>query len=116
MNNSALKIEDLLESEVFDNTDLLKKKEAECVKILSALDEVIKSKGWEELNELVFKGVEERLERLLVQEAKKDELDTKVIYRLQGQLSWAKHYSSLEKLAKEYKFQLQNIKQQLNGK
>lgn len=117
MNNSALKYdEDVLEQESFDNTGLLRKQEVELVKILEALDEVIKSQGWKGLKALIFDSLEEKIDRQLSSEARKDSINRKVIYKLQGELKWAKKYASLESLSLEYNAQLKNIRQQLHGK
>lgn len=118
MNNSTLKLEEdnSLEVETFDNTSLLRKQEAELVKILEALEDVINFQGWKDLKALVFDSLEEKLDRQLSSEARKNSINRKVIYKLQGELKWAKKYASLEDLLLEYNAQLKNIRQQLNGK
>ena len=114
MNNSALRIEDILEDDS-GREEHLQVQEAERVRILEALKELKESSAWQELNQLLFTGLEENLEAQLRSEATKSELNAPKIYRLQGQLMWARGYSDLEKLEKRYSLELQNIRKQIKN-
>lgn len=110
MNNSFLKDEE----EVIDNSGVLYKRKTELTKIIESINSLSKNPNWQILKELVFGKVEERLEKSIQVEAKKNELQPAEIYRLQGQLLWAKRYSNIYKLAEAYKIELDNITKKLN--
>jgi hypothetical protein len=110
--NNAL-IENLNEPEEFDRTPWLRARQGEIMNILSAIDEVMKSKSWQTLNSLVFEGVTENLEKRLTNEAKKDTPNSLELARINGQLVWAKKFSNLSELAKVFKTELDGIKNQL---
>lgn len=93
--------------------ELLREQEAAHVRIIEALNQIASSDAWSTLKTLVFNEVAENLERRLMSEASKKDVDESELYRLQGQLVWARTYSSLEKLAERYRIQLTNIRKQL---
>src|SRR3990167_2151637 len=84
---------------------------AKLTKLLEAIDGVLKTEHWQTFVEMHFSKEEERIERLLLSEAKKTEVDNKEIYRLQGEMKWARRYADLRKWAEFIKRQLT----QLNG-
>lgn len=106
MNNATIAIDE--EKEVDVETSL-GKQQAELVKIIEAIRTVASSKEWVVLKELVFDGVVINLERQLKSEAQKDEVNAPQIYRLQGQLVWARKFADLSKLAEFFKTQLEGI-------
>jgi len=61
----------------------------------------------------VFDGIVPNLERQLMNETSKKEIDIAEVYRLQGQLMWAHKYADLKKFADGKRQQLENIKNQL---
>jgi len=110
--NNALFFEDTESLQV--DTTMLRRRQVELGKILEAIQELVKNKDWQILNSLIFEGMVERLEKSLQVEAKKNELLPAEIYRLQGQLLWARRYNNLYKLAEAYKIELNNITKKLN--
>lgn len=112
MNNAIFMVDS--EELVVDTTVLLRQRQAELTKIIEAINSLAKQPEWQSLKELVFDGLVEKLEKSLQQEAKKTELLPAEIYRLQGQLLWAKRYSDLYKLAEAYKLELNNLTKKLN--
>ena|SRR3990167_1851104 len=84
---------------------------ARLTRLLEAIDGVLKTKDWQTFAEIHFSKEEERIERLLLSEAKKTEVNDKEIYRLQGEMKWARRYADLRKWAEFIKRQLT----QLNG-
>jgi hypothetical protein len=116
MNNSKIALDNqdvFLEKEI-DKTPILRKQESELVKIIEAIGRVSKSIDWAVLEEHIFDGLVISLERRLSQEANKGELNAPEVYRLQGQLMWARKYGDFNKLADVYRSELLNVKQQLN--
>lgn len=67
----------------------LRERQIELIKILEAIDAVLKSREWGMLKELEFDNMEERLERELLSEAKTS-VDVNKIYKLQGELAGVK--------------------------
>jgi len=86
--------------------------ETELVRVVEAIAEVLKTKEWQVLKGLVFDKEVERVERLLTSEARKVPLSIESIYRLQGELKWAKRYSDLKELAQHYQNQLKGLRTQ----
>ena len=100
------------EDEPQDLSAKLGERKAELVKIIEALGQVITSEDWRILKELVFDRVETGLDRRLMNEAKASDINAPELYRLQGQLSWAKRYANLDELKESFKVELRNIKKQ----
>ena len=108
MNNSQIVIEEEPSRE-----ESLAQRQGELVRIVEALRRVADSKDWQVLKGLVFDSVLETLERQLKAEAQKDEVNAPELYRLQGQLVWARKYADLNKLAEFFKVQVEGIKSNL---
>lgn len=116
MNNSKLAIDNYsLEEQEVDISPWLRERQSELVKIISAIDGVSSSKEWSSLTNLVFIGVVEKLERDLLNEAKKDTPDQLQLARLNGQLVWAKKYADLNSLANIFRNELKNVTDKLYG-
>ena len=92
-----------------DSDQKLRDRQTELVLILEAIDEVLKTKGWQTLKELVLDKEVERIERLLLSEAKSEEPNHKVLYRLQGELSKTRRLD-LKSYAQVCQKELQGIK------
>ena len=108
MNNSQVEV-DIAESKDSREVSLIQR-QGELVKIVEALRRVADSEDWHVLKKLVFDGVIETLERQLKSEAQKAEVVTPELYRLQGQLVWARKYADLHKLSEFFKNQVEGIK------
>jgi hypothetical protein len=91
----------------------LHSKEGTGVKIIEALLKINETQEWKVLKELVFDDLVGSLERRLLAEAKKDEPNTMELARLNGQLTWAKKYSDLEKFSNEYRVEIKNIRSKI---
>lgn len=111
MNNSQIILEEEL---VVDTTVILRERKTELVKIIEAINKLAKNDSWQTLKEIVFDGLVESLQKRLRVECEKNELNAPEIYRLNGQLQWARRYSDLYKLAETYKIELNNITKKLN--
>lgn len=66
-------------------------RQGELIRIVEAIEEVLKSRDWQVLRD-EFEGLVERLERQLLTEAKKPILEAEKIYFLQGQIATAKRF------------------------
>ncbi len=99
-----------------DKTPWLRERESELVKIIESLNGVVRTEAWSSLTNLVFAGVVEKLERELLNEARKDDPDKLVLARLNGQLVWAKKFADLGKLCDVYRVELLNVRNNLYGK
>lgn len=82
--------------------------------IVEAIHGVEASEAWKKLKKLVLDQIVPNLERQVFNEASKDEVDVKKIYRLQGQLIWARKYTDLKRLGEWKKMELESIKNQLH--
>ena len=94
-----------------DSEQKLRDRQEDLIKIIEATEEVLKSKGWQTLRELVWDEIVTRLDRQLLSEAKKSKIEEDKIYFLQGELAWAKRYSDLKSYAEMLRKELQGIKQ-----
>lgn len=106
MNNALIDLLENLEESPKDNQAEI----ARFTRLIEAIDGVLKTKDWATLEELHFSQEKERVERLILSEAKKPEVDVKAIYRLQGELKWAVRYKDLRKWAEFLKNQLIELK------
>lgn len=77
---------------------------------IEAVAGLLENKDWRTLQELCFSKEIERIDRLLLQEAKKTDMNFGAMLTLQGELKWAKRYSDLASWAKLLKNQLDNLK------
>ena len=84
--------------------------QASLIRMIEAVNGLLQSADWQTLRDLHFSKEEERLNRLILQEAKKATVDDTVLYRLQGELVWAKRYADVTKFAQILKSQLDNLK------
>ncbi len=114
MNNYKLAMDNIGDDIVVDTNVILRERKVVLLKMIGAIDSLSKNKEWQVLKELVFDGAVEKLEKNLLMEVKKNELQPIQIYRLQGQLLWAKRYSDIYKLAEDYKLELNQITKKLN--
>ena len=111
MNNAFVDDKDEL---VIDTSVVLRERQTELTNLVTAINELAKNENWQVLKKLLFDGLVEKIDRQLTAEVKKNELNPTEIYRLQGQLVWAKRYSDLYKLAETYKLELNQITKKLN--
>ena len=113
MNNSKI-AQDSIEQE-FNQTLDLEKKRGEIIQVIEAINGVTESDDWRKLKRLLLDGVVTTLEKHLMNETSKPDVNLPEVYRLQGQLAWAKKYTDLKKLSDWYKRQVENINNQING-
>lgn len=93
----------------------LREREAELVRLIEAIAQVELCDGWSTLKTYVFDGALESLEGRLTSEAGKSEVTTSELYRLQGQIQWAKKYADLGKLVNTYRLELSNVRKQIQS-
>lgn len=91
----------------------LEEKRVLSARILEALDSLEKSDEWNTLKELVFSEALERIDRALLIEAKKPDVDVSKIYSLQGERKWAVRYCDIKKFAEFHKTLLEEVNNQL---
>lgn len=96
-----------------DTEQKLRDRQRDLIKIIEAIDEVLKLKAWQTLKELVFDGVVVRVNSQLLSEAKKPSIETDKIHHLQGELAWARRYSDLKSYAEMLSKELLGIKENL---
>ena len=116
MNNSKIVFDNFGESKE-DNSQVLQVKQGELTQIIEVINKIEQSEDWQKLKKLLLDGVVLNLERQLSNASLDKEINLSEIYRLQGQLAWARRYADLKKLSEAYRKQLEGIKIQLkNGK
>ena len=99
-----------------EEPEVFQKRRGELTQIVEAINGVEASAEWQKLKNLVLDGVVANLERLLMNESSRKEICPPEIYRLQGQLVWARRYADLRKLSETFRLQLEKIKNQINEK
>lgn len=112
MNNSLIERPD--ESVPETREEKLHALEGDLVKAIDAVVSLTNTTEWSTLKKTVFDPTLSSLERKLAQEAMKTPLDEKEMYRLQGQIVWARRYSDPEQLAETLRLELTNVRKQLN--
>lgn len=108
MNNSQIANLNLEEEQPIDRKPFLRQREIELVKLIEAIENLKSSNYWNILEDFFTREVGKLRNEL------DDERDTIKIYRLQGNLEWAKKYSDLSKLSERYREELINIRKQIN--
>lgn len=114
MNNSKIASDNTEEPK--DGTAHLQTQQGEWTRIVEAINRVEASSDWQTLKRLLLDGVLAALEKQLISEAERDDVDLPKLYRLQGQVAWAKKYADLRKVSDIFKKQIENIKNQIHGK
>ena len=90
----------------------IQERDAHLVRLIEAKQDVQSISAWSTLKE-EFDGEVARLNRLLLAEAKKKEIDTAEQYRLQGRIESAKKYS-LDKLFEDSMAERDTIRRKLS--
>lgn len=110
MNNSLLATNEVnlnIETQA-DITPILREKSVRLQNVIESLDAISESNFWKILQKEIFDGIIENLHSRL-----DIEKDTCEIFRLQGQIQWAKRYSNLKLFADEKRKELVNLTQQI---
>lgn len=94
--------------------DKLRSRQAELISILESLNQILKNKDWQVLEELLWSKRTEQLDRLLLAEAKKKDLDLGELKYLNGRRDEAKKYSNLQEYGESLVKELETIKLKLN--
>ena len=110
MNNSKIVLDN---QEADEQQNTLQHQQGELSQIVEAINAVESSDEWKKLKKLVLDPIVPNLERRLIHETSKKEIDVAEIYRLQGQLMWAHKYADLKKFGEWKKQELENVKNQL---
>lgn len=115
MNNSKIAFDmvslETIEPKSEEILPKLREKESELVKIIEAISGISETVEWEVLERAIFDKLVETLDRRMTMETNKQELNNPEIYRLQGQLIWARKYADFGGLADAYRAELTNIRQ-----
>lgn len=90
------------------NDALLERKEF-LNKIVEDIQELNDTPAWKRLQKNLFNDVLGSLERRILAETKKPVIDSPEVYRLQGQIAWARKYSNLNDLQETFKVELRNL-------
>ena len=114
MNNSKIVLENITEGT--DKVSFLQKQQGELIQIVEAINRIEETEDWKKLKSMLLDGAVKALEKQLLSESSKQEVSIPELYRLQGQLAWAKKYADLKKLSEYFKQQIENIKNQLHEK
>lgn len=106
MNNSLIQPEE----EVVSQLELTREREAFLVRMIEAIGRISEDADWKILKTEIFEPVTKNLESRLMSEVRAEKINEPEIYRLQGQLVWARKYSNIETLKEVFKVELSNIK------
>lgn len=91
----------------------LEERRSQHAKILEALEKLEKSEEWNTLKELVFNEALSIIDRSLLNEALKPNLDVAKIHILQGERNWAKRYFDIKRFADFHKTLLEELNNKL---
>lgn len=100
-------------NEEIDRRPYIRERITELTSNLGAIDGLLENDDWKLLEESVFKPTVEKLEKEMLAEAQKKDMDNVKIYRLQGNIAWAKIYSDLSKFRDKLKVELTALRNQL---
>lgn len=116
MNNSKIVSDNFEENQEIDLK--LQLKQGELSQVIEAINGVEQSEDWQKFKKLLLDNVVSNIERQLSNVSLDKEINLSEIYRLQGQLTWAKKYADLKKLSDFFKQQLEGVKLRLkqNGR
>lgn len=89
----------------------LRERDAHLVHLIEAITDVQSNSGWSTLKE-ELDGEVARLNRILLAESKKKEIDLPEVYRLQGRIESSRKFS-LEKLLEDYRTERESIRKKL---
>lgn len=95
-----------------DKLATIRERDAHLVRLIEAITEVQSTSAWSTLKE-EFDGEIAKLNRFLLAEAKKKDIDTAEQYRLQGRIESAKRFS-LEKLFEDAMTERDTIRRKLS--
>lgn len=90
---------------------ILRARDTRVIQLIEAIQEIQSTDAWSTLKE-EFDGEIARLNRLLLTESKKKEIDLPEVYRLQGRIESTKKFS-FEKLYADLMTEHDNIKRKL---
>jgi len=112
MNNSFLimNYDTLSEEKQKDVLPILKEREGQIVSWLTAINELKQNNSWRILQKGIFEDLTVKIQKLIDNEAKREEPSSLKLNRLTGQLIWAERYSDLNKLEEDLKVELQGLK------
>jgi len=89
----------------------LRKRETYLTSQITILDGICGSSSFSDIEKLI-QDSRETIERKLLEESKKEVINTNELYRLQGQLTFARRYD-FSRLLEQYRSELTSIKTQL---
>ena len=90
--------------------ETLRERDSRLVRIIESLGAIMDSKEWSTLKENVFDDVYFSIERRMKKEMEKPEISLPEMYRLQGEMKWAKKYSNLDTLREVFHQELVKIR------
>lgn len=93
----------------------LRERDSELVRIIEALDALIKSEEWRTLKTLVFDTILDSLDSRVRSEADRPEVSLPELYKLQGEKRWARRYCDLAVLRNQYHNELIGIRKRTPG-
>ena len=96
-----------------DAREYLEKRKVELTKILESFESLEKAEEWNTLKELFFNKSLESVKRQIIVEATLPEVNLNKIYKLQGELVWAKRLTNLNEFIESLKRELEVISKKL---
>lgn len=112
MNNSRIALENS-EKEEDNRLSFLQKKQGELAQLVETINRIEANEDWQKLRALLFDTVLEGLERELRAESEKNDVNLPTLYRIQGQLAWARKYGDLTQFVEWKKRELEGINKQI---
>lgn len=91
----------------------LREEQTRITNLILAIERLDKSAEWQTVKELLLDGLVEKLKRQVQTEALAPEVSQNNLYRLQGELKWARKYADLNEFASTLKTELEGIKKRI---
>lgn len=120
MNNSRLVMDTVSLSMDEDNSEkqneILRQREEELTKVISALEKIEQSAEWSSLKKHVFDGLKNSLEKDIFSEATKKQPSVETLSYLTGKWEWAKRFANLTSYRDEKRAELTSVRKSMHGK
>lgn len=98
-----------------ERIESLRERESKLVRIVEAIDGLLKSSEWRTLKEEILDDLVSTINTEITLEVSKPEISLNKLYRLQGKKDWAQNYADLALLRNKYFKELLSIRKLTPG-
>lgn len=91
----------------------LREEQDRLTKLIKVIEELDLNEDWKEIKALLLDNLVSKIETKLYQEAISPTIVPENLYKLQGELKWAKRYADLKSYASTLRIELEIVKKRL---